>query len=195
MWSPSGERSQSCDRKWPRPPLHRRSRPRRQLPSLPILRDPTASTPDSSDGAKYRAEEARPGGDPDADALVSGARRVQSRRGGRVQEHYTRQSNGADFYATCSTRLKQSKMATDLERRQQGEQFRVMDEPNLPESPEFPRRQVFLSAAASPLDWGWACLLWPCSSIWILLYGTSAIFGPLPSYRRWALSASTVRSQ
>ena len=35
-------------------------------------------------------------------------------------------------------------MATDLERRQQGEQFRVMDEPNLPESPSSPKRPVFV---------------------------------------------------
>ena len=31
-----------------------------------------------------------------------------------------------------------------LDRRQQGEQFRVMDEPNLPESPSFPKRPVFV---------------------------------------------------
>jgi capsular polysaccharide biosynthesis protein len=35
-------------------------------------------------------------------------------------------------------------MAVDLEKRQQGEQFRVMDEPNLPESPAFPKRPVFI---------------------------------------------------
>ncbi len=35
-------------------------------------------------------------------------------------------------------------MATDLERRQQGEQFRVMDEPNLPEAPFSPKRPVFV---------------------------------------------------
>jgi capsular polysaccharide biosynthesis protein len=37
-------------------------------------------------------------------------------------------------------------MATDLEKRQQGEQFRVMDEPNLPESPSSPKRSVFITA-------------------------------------------------
>ena len=36
-------------------------------------------------------------------------------------------------------------MATDLEKRQQGEQFRVMDEPNLPESPSSPKRPVFVA--------------------------------------------------
>jgi capsular polysaccharide biosynthesis protein len=35
-------------------------------------------------------------------------------------------------------KMNNSKMATDLERRQEGEQFRVMDEPNLPDSPSFP---------------------------------------------------------
>ncbi len=37
----------------------------------------------------------------------------------------------------------ESEMATDLEKRQQGEQFRVMDPPNLPEKPTFPNRQMF----------------------------------------------------
>jgi capsular polysaccharide biosynthesis protein len=39
--------------------------------------------------------------------------------------------------------MNQSKMATDLEKRQQGENFKVMDEPNLPEAPTFPNRLVF----------------------------------------------------
>ena len=39
----------------------------------------------------------------------------------------------------------QGKMATDLERRQQGEQFKVMDAPNLPEAPTFPNRAVFFT--------------------------------------------------
>jgi len=34
-------------------------------------------------------------------------------------------------------------MATDLERRQQGEQFRVMDAANLPERPSYPDRRIF----------------------------------------------------
>jgi polysaccharide chain length determinant protein (PEP-CTERM system associated) len=36
-----------------------------------------------------------------------------------------------------------SEMATDLERRQQGEQFRVLDPPSLPQRPTFPNRPVF----------------------------------------------------
>jgi polysaccharide chain length determinant protein (PEP-CTERM system associated) len=65
-----------------------------------------------------------------------------------VEEEYksiTRDNQTAQaFYDDLLNKMNQSKMATDLERRQQGEQFRVMDEPNLPESPSFPRRQVFV---------------------------------------------------
>ena len=47
------------------------------------------------------------------------------------------------FYDELLKKMNQSKMATDLERRQQGEQFRVMDEPNLPDAPAFPKRIMF----------------------------------------------------
>jgi polysaccharide chain length determinant protein (PEP-CTERM system associated) len=64
-----------------------------------------------------------------------------------VEEEYksiTRDTSTAQaFYDDLLNKLNQSKMATDLERRQQGEQFRVMDEPNLPEEPSFPKRSVF----------------------------------------------------
>jgi polysaccharide chain length determinant protein (PEP-CTERM system associated) len=36
-----------------------------------------------------------------------------------------------------------SEMAADLERRQQGEQFRVLDPPSLPQKPSFPNRMIF----------------------------------------------------
>jgi G-rich domain on putative tyrosine kinase len=47
------------------------------------------------------------------------------------------------FYNELLGKKNQSEMATDLERRQQGEQFRVMDPPNLPERPAFPDRRLF----------------------------------------------------
>lgn len=47
------------------------------------------------------------------------------------------------FYDDLLKKMNQSKMATDLERRQQGEQFRVMDEPNLPDQPSFPKKSIF----------------------------------------------------
>jgi polysaccharide chain length determinant protein (PEP-CTERM system associated) len=44
------------------------------------------------------------------------------------------------FYDELLNKRRQSEMATELERRQQGEQFRVMDPPNLPEKPTYPNR-------------------------------------------------------
>lgn len=48
-----------------------------------------------------------------------------------------------DFYNSLLTKMNESSMATALEQRQQGEQFRVMDAANLPEEPIFPNRKVF----------------------------------------------------
>jgi polysaccharide chain length determinant protein (PEP-CTERM system associated) len=66
-----------------------------------------------------------------------------------IEEEYksiTRDNQTAQaFYDELNNKMNASKMATDLEKRQQGEQFRVMDEPNLPESPSFPKRPVFVS--------------------------------------------------
>ena len=47
------------------------------------------------------------------------------------------------FYEELDAKMSHSKMATDLERRQEGEQFRVMDEPNLPDAPSFPNIWLF----------------------------------------------------
>ena len=65
----------------------------------------------------------------------------------QVEEQYkalTRDYQTAQkFYDELLGKMNQSQMATDLEHRQQGEQFRVMDEPNLPNSPEYPKRSRF----------------------------------------------------
>jgi polysaccharide chain length determinant protein (PEP-CTERM system associated) len=42
------------------------------------------------------------------------------------------------FYNTLLAKMSESTMATALEHRQQGEQFRVMDAPNLPDQPSYP---------------------------------------------------------
>ena len=55
------------------------------------------------------------------------------------------------FYNDLLAKKTQSEMATDMERRQQGEQFRVMDPANLPTRPSYPNRQLF---AASGLGVG-----------------------------------------
>ena len=64
-----------------------------------------------------------------------------------VEEEYKQVTRDHDtavqFYNTLLTKMNQSSMATALEHRQQGEQFRVMDAPNLPEAPTFPNHLVF----------------------------------------------------
>jgi protein tyrosine kinase modulator len=48
-----------------------------------------------------------------------------------------------ELYNDLLKKQNQSAMATDLERRQQGEQFRILDPPSLPEKPSFPDRLLF----------------------------------------------------
>jgi len=52
------------------------------------------------------------------------------------------------FYNSLLTKMNESSMATALERRQQGEQFRVMDSPNLPDAPKFPNRTMFAAGGS-----------------------------------------------
>jgi polysaccharide chain length determinant protein (PEP-CTERM system associated) len=65
----------------------------------------------------------------------------------KVEEDYKKLSRNyqtaLQFYNDLLAKKTQSEMATDLEKRQQGEQFRVMDPPNLPEKPTFPDRPLF----------------------------------------------------
>jgi polysaccharide chain length determinant protein (PEP-CTERM system associated) len=67
-----------------------------------------------------------------------------------VEEQYkalTRDHDTAQtFYNQLLAKKADSEMASDLERRQQGEQFRIMDPPNLPERPTFPNRPMFAGA-------------------------------------------------
>jgi polysaccharide chain length determinant protein (PEP-CTERM system associated) len=64
-----------------------------------------------------------------------------------VEEEYkqvTRDHETAlEFYNSLLKKMNESSMATALEHRQQGEQFRVMDAPNLPDEPTFPNRLLF----------------------------------------------------
>jgi polysaccharide chain length determinant protein (PEP-CTERM system associated) len=48
-----------------------------------------------------------------------------------------------EFYKDLLNKRSQSAMATDLERRQEGEQFRMLDPANLPDKPYFPDRLLF----------------------------------------------------
>ncbi len=56
-----------------------------------------------------------------------------------TRDHETAQQ----FYNNLLTKMNESSMATALERRQQGEQFTVMDAANLPDAPTFPNRPLF----------------------------------------------------
>ncbi len=56
-----------------------------------------------------------------------------------TRNHQTAQ----DFYDSLLDKLNKAQMATDLERRQEGEQFHVMDDANLPDAPTFPNRPMF----------------------------------------------------
>jgi uncharacterized protein involved in exopolysaccharide biosynthesis len=64
-----------------------------------------------------------------------------------VQEQFKNMTRdyqtAVQFYDDLLGKMNQSQMATDLEKRQQGEQFRLLDAPNLPEAPTFPNRLVF----------------------------------------------------
>jgi capsular polysaccharide biosynthesis protein len=93
-------------------------------------------------------------------------------------------------------------MATDLEKRQQGEQFRVMDEPNLPDGPSFPKRGVFAGAGLfAGLCLGLMIVAWreyrdtalrSERDIWaftklptLAVIGYSGEMEPAPTKRRW----------
>jgi succinoglycan biosynthesis transport protein ExoP len=47
------------------------------------------------------------------------------------------------YYDSLLAKKLQSEMATNLEKRQQGEQFRMLDPPNLPQKPYWPNRLMF----------------------------------------------------
>ena len=64
-----------------------------------------------------------------------------------VEEQYKQLSRdygtAQQFYGDLLAKKTQSEMATDLERKQQAEQFRLMDPANLPEKPTFPNTLTF----------------------------------------------------
>ncbi len=69
-----------------------------------------------------------------------------------VEEQYKALTRDQDTvkknYDDLLSKMNQSKMATSLQRRQQGEQFSLMDAANLPDSPAYPKRPLFGVAGA-----------------------------------------------
>src|SRR6266852_8729686 len=49
-----------------------------------------------------------------------------------------------DFYNELLKKSNNSEMARDLQHQQEGEQFRVLDPPSLPDKPSFPKKTYFL---------------------------------------------------
>lgn len=70
---------------------------------------------------------------------ISSSPQVQEQYSELTRDYQTAQT----FYDDLLTKMNHSKMATDLEKRQEGEQFRVMDQPNLPDGPTFPNKFIF----------------------------------------------------
>ena len=122
---------------------------RRQLsrPDPPQLQQLKAQLRAAQAGHGRRQSRNRPG---------SNSRFAPTRPGSRparmVEEEYKQITRDHDtalqFYNSLLNKMNESSMATALEHRQQGEQFRVMDAPNLPDAPTFPTRSC--SPAA---DW------------------------------------------
>ena len=86
----------------------------------------------------------------EADNLTQQIRRYQAavESTPQVEEEFkslTRDNQAAQAnYDQLSAKMNQSKMATDLESRQQGEQFKTLDPANLPDGPIYPRKPVFV---------------------------------------------------
>jgi polysaccharide chain length determinant protein (PEP-CTERM system associated) len=64
---------------------------------------------------------------------------VEAKMKDLTRDHQTAQ----DFYDSLLSKMNNSQMATDLERRQEGENFKIMDDANLPDAPTFPKRGMF----------------------------------------------------
>lgn len=52
-------------------------------------------------------------------------------------------------YDSLLSKLQESQLASNMEKRQQGEQFRIIDPPNLPQSPDWPNRLLVSLAAVA----------------------------------------------
>jgi capsular polysaccharide biosynthesis protein len=68
---------------------------------------------------------------------------------GQFKEITSNHQAALDYYNDLLKRQKQSAMATDLEHRQESEQFRVLDPPSLPIKPSFPKKSYFAGGGLS----------------------------------------------
>jgi uncharacterized protein involved in exopolysaccharide biosynthesis len=82
-----------------------------------------------------------------------------------VEEKYKQLTRDYDtaqkFYADLLAKKSTSEMATDMERRQQGEQMRLLNPANLPDAPSFPNRWLFAGGGlGAGLVFGLVLALW-----------------------------------
>jgi uncharacterized protein involved in exopolysaccharide biosynthesis len=82
-----------------------------------------------------------------------------------VEEKYKQLTRDYDtaqkFYADLLAKRSTSEMATDMERRQQGEQMRLLNPASLPDAPSFPNRWLFAGGGlGAGLVFGLALALW-----------------------------------
>lgn len=118
--------------------------------------------------------------------------------------------NAQDFYNSLLSKMNQSQMATNLELQQQGEQFRIMDDANLPDEPTFPKRPVFAAGGlAGGLALGIALIalleyrdkalrterdVWAFTklpTLGIISLNGSPVEAPSKWYKRWPKTRST----
>lgn len=91
------------------------------------------------------------------EARIESTPQVEAEYKQLTRDHQT----ALDFYNSLLKKLNDSSMATELEQRQQGQQFRVMDPPNLPERPTFPKRSIFAAGGfAAGLIFGLILTAW-----------------------------------
>jgi len=125
-----------------------------QAPAQSAQGEPAVTTPDTPQLQQLKAQlraaqQAMSVAKQDQSRIVLQIRAYESRieSSPMVEEEYkqvTRDHETAlQFYNALLTKMNESSMATALERRQQGEQFSVMDAPNLPDAPTFPDRRIF----------------------------------------------------
>lgn len=62
----------------------------------------------------------------------------------QLKELTRNHQSALDFYNELLKKLNNSAMASDLQQQQEGEQFRVLDPPSLPDKPSFPKKLNFL---------------------------------------------------
>ena len=123
-------------------------------PKKPAAQASTGAAPEPLEIQKLQAQthaydEAIKDGTLEQQQLKKGIAEYESRLqlSPAIEEEYkkiTRDHETAlKFYNNLLGKQSESEMAGDLERRQEGEQFRVMDPANLPDSPSFPNRPLF----------------------------------------------------